>query len=127
MTSGSTDQRPLIAVTMGDPAGVGPEITAKALANQKIRTACRAVVVGDLQTMKRTAGAVGLNVAATDLDALDRASADIQVYDPWGRDLSDVPVGTVDVRAGAAASRSRHRGDETRTQRPRGGNRHRPD
>ena len=27
MTTGSTDQRPLIAVTMGDPAGVGPEIT----------------------------------------------------------------------------------------------------
>ncbi len=104
MTSGSTDQRPLIAVTMGDPAGVGPEITAKALANPKTRAACRAVVVGDLQTMERAAGAVGLNVAATDLDALDRASAGIQVYDPWGRDLGDVPVGTVDVRAGAAAA-----------------------
>ncbi|MCY3748074.1 MAG: 4-hydroxythreonine-4-phosphate dehydrogenase PdxA [Chloroflexi bacterium] len=100
----SADQRPLIAVTMGDPAGVGPEITAKALANPKIRAACRLAVVGDLRTMERAAGAVGVNVAAVDVDALDRGIDGIQVYDPWGRDLNDVPVGTVDARAGAAAA-----------------------
>ena len=98
------DQRPLIAVTMGDPAGVGPEITAKALANPKIRAACRAVVVGDLGTMERAAGAVGLTVAAVELDALDRGTDEVQVCDPWGRDLSDVPVGMIDARAGAAAA-----------------------
>ena len=102
----SADQRPLIAVTMGDPAGVGPEITAKALANPKIRAVCRAVVVGDLRTMEWAAGAVGVNAAAVDLDALDRGIDEIQVYDPWGRDLSDVPVGMVDARAGAAAAES---------------------
>ena len=98
------DQRPLIAVTMGDPAGVGPEITAKALANPKIRAACRAVVVGDLGTMERAAGAVGLTVTAVELDALDRGTNEVQVYDPWGRDLRDVPVGMIDARAGAAAA-----------------------
>ena len=102
----SADQRPLIAVTMGDPAGVGPEITAKALANPKIRAACRAVVVGDLGTMERAAGAVGLTVTAVELDALDRGTAEVQVYDPWGRDLSDVPVGMIDARAGAAAAQA---------------------
>ena len=100
----SADQRPLIAVTMGDPAGVGPEITAKALANPKIRAVCRAVVVGDLGTMERAAGAVGVGVAAVDEDALDRGHDEIQVYDPWGRDLSEAPVGIVDARAGAAAA-----------------------
>ena len=98
------DQRPLIAVTMGDPAGVGPEITAKALANPKIRAACRAVVVGDLGTMERAAGAVGLTVTAVELDALDRGTNEVQVYDPWGRNLRDVPVGMIDARAGAAAA-----------------------
>lgn len=100
----SADQRPLIAVTMGDPAGVGPEITAKALANPEIRAACRTVVVGDLRTMEQAADAVGVNVAAVDLGALDWGIDEIQVYDPWGRDLNDVPVGTVDARAGAAAA-----------------------
>ncbi len=104
MTTGSNDQRPLIAVTMGDPAGVGPEITAKALANPKIRGACRAVVVGDLRTMDRAADAVGVTAAAVNVDALDQGGDEIQVYDPWGRDLSDVPVGMVDARAGAAAA-----------------------
>ena len=102
----SADQRPLIAVSMGDPAGVGPEITAKALANPKIRAACRAVVVGDLGTMERAAGAVGLTVTAVELDALDRETDEVQVYDPWGRDLSDVPVGMIDARAGAAAAQA---------------------
>ncbi len=100
----SADPRPLIAVTMGDPAGVGPEITAKALVNPKIRAVCRAVVVGDLGTMERAAGAVGVDVAAVDVDALDRGGDEIQVYDPWGRDLSEAPVGMVDARAGAAAA-----------------------
>ena len=100
----SADPRPLIAVTMGDPAGVGPEITAKALVNPKIRAVCRAVVVGDLRTMERAAGAVGVGVAAVDVDALDRGVDEIQVYDPWGRDLSEAPVGMVDARAGAAAA-----------------------
>ena len=100
----AADQRPLIAVTMGDPAGVGPEITAKALVNPKIRAVCRAVVVGDLGTMEQAAGAVGVGVAAVDVDALDRGVDEIQVYDPWGRDLNDVPVGTVGARAGAAAA-----------------------
>jgi len=104
MTSSSAGERPLIAVTMGDPAGVGPEITAKALANPKIRAACRAVVVGDLRTMERAAGAVDVNVAAVDIDALDHGIEEIQVYDPWGRDLKDVPLGMVDARAGAAAA-----------------------
>ncbi|MDE2902198.1 MAG: 4-hydroxythreonine-4-phosphate dehydrogenase PdxA [Chloroflexota bacterium] len=89
---------------MGDPAGVGPEITAKALANPNIQAACRAVVVGDFRTMERAACAVGLDVAAVDLDALDRGIDEIQVYDPWRRDLNEVPVGMVDARAGAAAA-----------------------
>lgn len=104
MTSRSIDQRPLIAITMGDPAGVGPEITTKALANPKIRAVCSAVVVGDLPTMERAAGAASINVAAADLGGLDRATDEIQVYDPWGRDLSDVPVGMVGARSGAAAA-----------------------
>ncbi len=38
---------PLIGITMGDPAGIGPEIIAKALADESIYTFCRPVVLGD--------------------------------------------------------------------------------
>ncbi len=38
---------PLICITMGDPAGVGPEIIVKALADKGIYSMCRPVVLGD--------------------------------------------------------------------------------
>ena len=40
---------------MGDPAGIGPEIVLKALANGKISDLCVPIVIGDKQTLKRTA------------------------------------------------------------------------
>lgn len=38
---------PRIAITLGDPAGIGPEVVSKALAAPKVRACCRAIVVGD--------------------------------------------------------------------------------
>ncbi len=45
--------RPLIAVTMGDPAGVGPEIVMKALEDQEVLAASRPLVVGDLGVLEQ--------------------------------------------------------------------------
>lgn len=39
------DSRPVIGITMGDPAGIGPEITVKALASEEIYQNCCPVVV----------------------------------------------------------------------------------
>lgn len=47
---------------MGDPAGIGPEITLKALADDSIRSLCRPVVIGDLATLNRTAEQLKVNV-----------------------------------------------------------------
>ena len=44
---------PLIAITMGDPAGVGPEIILKALADTAVRGCCTPLVLGDLRAMQR--------------------------------------------------------------------------
>lgn len=40
-------ERPSIAITMGDAAGIGPEIIAKALASEQIYNICRPLVVGE--------------------------------------------------------------------------------
>lgn len=50
------DLRPLLAITIGDPAGVGPEIVLKALARRAIRERCRALVIGDVRILERAAG-----------------------------------------------------------------------
>jgi len=47
--------KPIIAITMGDAAGVGPEITVKALAQPEIRELCCPLVVGDAQRLQQAA------------------------------------------------------------------------
>ena len=50
----TTIRLPLLGITMGDPAGVGPEITAKALAMSEVASSCRPVVIGDRSVMEAT-------------------------------------------------------------------------
>ena len=45
---------PVLGVTMGDPAGVGPEIIARALARPAVTSSCRPVVIGDRSVMAAT-------------------------------------------------------------------------
>jgi 4-hydroxythreonine-4-phosphate dehydrogenase len=55
----SDQPKPVIAVTMGDPAGIGSEIIAKALARTEIATLCRPLVIGDAAVLERGIGIVG--------------------------------------------------------------------
>jgi 4-hydroxythreonine-4-phosphate dehydrogenase len=48
------DARPLLALTMGDPVGVGPEIMVLALADPAVYQACRPLVLGDLPALERS-------------------------------------------------------------------------
>lgn len=53
-------QRPTIAVTMGDPAGVGPEIALKAALEPHVRDKCRPVIVGSLSVLEAVAAALDI-------------------------------------------------------------------
>ena len=46
-------KKPLIAITMGDPCGDGPEVIARALAQPEIGEICRPLVLGDMGAMER--------------------------------------------------------------------------
>lgn len=46
--------KPVVAITMGDPAGIGPEVVLKALTHPEIRKACHPLVLGDLGVLERT-------------------------------------------------------------------------
>ncbi|MEM2965205.1 MAG: 4-hydroxythreonine-4-phosphate dehydrogenase PdxA [Candidatus Bathyarchaeia archaeon] len=41
------EKKPIVAVTMGDPAGIGPEVACKALASRGVRVVCRPLLIGD--------------------------------------------------------------------------------
>jgi 4-hydroxythreonine-4-phosphate dehydrogenase len=75
-------EKPLIAVTMGDPAGVGPEIIARALAKPEIRELCRPLVLGDRAVMERALAitAVPLRLEITAESPLPREFSDGVIY-----------------------------------------------
>ncbi|HET6669412.1 MAG TPA: 4-hydroxythreonine-4-phosphate dehydrogenase PdxA [Pyrinomonadaceae bacterium] len=51
---------PRIAITMGDPAGIGPEVVLKAVAEDEIRAACVPFIIGDAQLLAHTARTLDL-------------------------------------------------------------------
>ncbi len=62
---------PRVAITLGDPAGVGPEVVVKALALPEVRAACAPVVVGDEATLREAAARLG---ARLDVEVVDETS-----------------------------------------------------
>ena len=114
MSGGSIDGRAgdaqaLLALTLGDPCGIGPETLAKAFA---VHATGLAVVVGDVAVMRRAVAQCGLMLPVVQLDqAGDARSAPtdcIPVWQPPGwasgsTGLADLPMGQVQAQAGAAA------------------------
>ena len=63
MPASSADPlRPVLAVAIGDPAGIGPELAAKVSADPEIRAAARLLIVGDARVLKRGAEQAGLSL-----------------------------------------------------------------
>lgn len=60
--------KPVIAITMGDPCGIGPEIIVKLLSDPTISDICRPVVIGDQATMIRAMAATGLDLPVEPVD-----------------------------------------------------------
>lgn len=61
MTVGPRGAKPIIALAMGDPAGISPELTAKAVALDEVRTKARLVVIGDRRVFDAGARIAGLD------------------------------------------------------------------
>jgi len=90
-------EQPVIAITMGDPAGIGPEIVAKIHDTDELFTVCRPVVIGSAAVMERIVADLGLSltvrriVAPSDarpgrggIDVLDLDNVDLAKH-LWGR------------------------------------------
>ena len=99
-------QRPVIAITMGDPCGIGPEVIARALASGEVYPTCRPLVVGSAWCMEqgvKLAGA-GLGVQEVDSPAEAGLSPDrVDVVDIHNLSPEDVTVGKVSLVCGKAA------------------------
>jgi len=97
--------RALIAITMGDPTGIGPEVIAKTFADPDFHKENCAVVIGDVGIMQRAIKLLNLSLQVRSLDRLEAACQKEGVIDVFpGSDLpEDLRFGELDPRAGAAA------------------------
>src|SRR3990170_520097 len=97
-----TRLRPTVGVTIGDPAGIGPEIVVRALAEDAARQSVDVVVIGDRWVLQRATGATGVGVefvAEGSPRLIDLANVDHRLQ--WGK---------VQATAGAAAGQFIERG-----------------
>ncbi|MBA3631446.1 MAG: 4-hydroxythreonine-4-phosphate dehydrogenase PdxA [Acidobacteria bacterium] len=71
---------PRIGVTMGDAAGIGAEITLKALADKNLRKICQPIIIGDAAFLRKTAKDLGLEFDFVQLAAATSANQ-TAIYD----------------------------------------------
>jgi 4-hydroxythreonine-4-phosphate dehydrogenase len=104
--AGETGGRtPIIAVTMGDGAGVGPEITVAALTDPVVTARCRPIAIGDAGRLRQAAEVLGSNaqiVPIADVREAEFAPGRVNVID-LGLLPEDLPWGVVSAVAGDAA------------------------
>jgi 4-phospho-D-threonate 3-dehydrogenase / 4-phospho-D-erythronate 3-dehydrogenase len=89
--SGRIDDRPVIALTMGDPGGIGPEIILKALRDADVSPLARWIVVGDSRVLRLAELIVGCPLEGAEI-------RDVLTL----RDINDFAFGRLDASSGAA-------------------------
>lgn len=92
---------PRIGITIGDAAGIGPEIVLKSLSEKKLRQNIRAIVIGDGALLRETALALKLPVAFRELD--EAGSADETELVDLKNLPGDVRFGEESVATGKAS------------------------
>ncbi len=98
--------KPILALTMGDPAGVGPEIAIKALANAELRARFVPVVIGVAEVLREAAALLGDPVEVCRVEGVeDAGGAGVAVLEPAGIGQREFPKGSVDAACGEAAFR----------------------
>ena len=97
--------KPILGITMGDAAGVGPEIIVKALTDKKIYEIGRPVVFGDKKIMERAVKIVGADVTCNVIEHPGVGGNTYGTIDIIDLDNlpADLPFAKVDARAGKAA------------------------
>ena len=98
--------KPIIAITMGDPASIGPEIAVKALLNKKIGSICRPVIIGDASVFLHIIERLNLPAQVHAIKNISEAKFNyglIDVYDLQNVNIDQLAFGEISAMAGHAS------------------------
>ncbi len=99
---------PRIALTLGDVAGIGPEVVARACNDSRLASWCRPIVVGHPDVLKRAIQLIGADLDVCSIAGFEAEfhpgdQRTIPCWNPAGDEAASVPAGANDGRAGRAA------------------------
>ena len=106
---------PRIALTLGDVAGIGPEVVARSLGDERLRDCCRPLVVGHPEVLRRALALIRSDIVVREVSALSEMGwhvsrgtdqptpSAIDCWNPSAVDAASVPIARIDPRAGRAA------------------------
>ncbi|MBO0996208.1 4-hydroxythreonine-4-phosphate dehydrogenase PdxA [Bacillus sp. SD075] len=97
--------RPIIGITMGDAAGIGPEIIVKALAHVEVYQQCRPLIIGDAKIIEKVKPIVGFEGMVHAIKDPSEAKYEFGSIDVLDLDILplDLPFGEVSALAGDGA------------------------
>lgn len=96
----------IIAVPMGDPAGIGPEITVKSFTNKAVLEAANSVVIGDKKVIEKAIEITNTDISINVIDEVSQADFSnnvINLIDLDNVDMSTFEYGQVQAQCGKAA------------------------
>ena len=107
--------KPVIGITMGDAAGIGPELILKTLNDKEVFKKCTPVIIGNYKLLSKLYLILKDKKLLSDMNlvmvdsyeklksCIDSDNSDILVFDDFGIDLSDIKIGRVNAVCGKAS------------------------
>jgi 4-hydroxythreonine-4-phosphate dehydrogenase len=99
-------KKPIIGITMGDPASIGPEIAVKALLTQQLFEICNPVIIGDAAVFNDIIKKLGFNARINPIKNIKDAKfiyGEPDVFDLQNVDMSQLHFGEISAMAGNAS------------------------
>ena len=105
------NQLPIVGITMGDPAGNGPELSLKALQHADLYARCRPIIIGDATALEQAKSFIGnpeltIHRCASVEDALFTPGTVDVLHLNLIADIEKMPIGKISAEAGMAAFQS---------------------
>ena len=103
------NNKPILGITMGDPASIGPEILVKAFNLKEVHDICNPIAVGDSRVIQKSLDDLGVNKKINRVNNVDDAIFEfntLNIYDLKLIDADTLEVGKIYAEAGDAAFRS---------------------
>ena len=100
-------KKPTIALTMGDPSGIGPELIVKVLSDESVYQKCRPFVIADPRVMSVAAESAGVQVGLRPINDISEAEFrfnQLDVLKPGGVDVPKVEWGKLSCEMGQASA-----------------------